>query len=349
MSSSTYNSNDSSLNLSQSGQGIKGQTLSNQMKKDSLHDQNIQTPYDILQSCSIDHTTDYLILGDSCISKLNPHKMNTGTYQYIQKVCVSGVQTADIINWLDTQQIHQTIKKLVVHVGVNDSGNGVIGEQIWSNMLSKLHVIFPNAHITMSSIIPTRTLQQTNVNITKSNVYLQQSCKLFRSVAFVDHTYAFRTQNNAPKQVLYDNFNQKHPSMKGVLVLAKNIKWHGIDLNKLNAPNRYSFNDVKYPPLSSPNMQQQNYGNSLMQQQQNPLNHIGINHQQISEYSSYHPNDSSFQDKHKAFNQQRPNSTTNIKPTFNNGDYQRSALSPEDICKKSEIVSKLNQLLQLLT
>ena len=234
-----------------------------------------ELPLNILKTQKIDSSTDYLIIGDSCINKLNPNKMNTGSYQYVQKICVSGMQTSDLLTWLDSQHVNTTLSKIVVHVGVNDNDNGIIMEHIWSIIISKLQFLFPNAHITMSSIIPTRTIQQTNINITQSNSYLQKSCNLFRCVDFVDHTNAFRTSNNAPKQVLYDNYIQKHPSLKGVRVLAKNIKWYGVDLKKMNESKQQmsmfgnpgsvygNHIDVDGRPMYSP----------IKQPQNNPSNH----------------------------------------------------------------------------
>ena len=190
-----------------------------------------KTPFQVLQTKTIDDNTDYLIIGDSCLSKLNPSKMNTGHYFHVQKINVSGMTTTDIFNWLQNHHPHQKIQKLVVHVGVNDACHSVINQQNWSVLIHCLKCTFPNASITMSSIIPTKTQQQINVNITKSNTNLKQVCLSIQTVAFVDHTYSFRTEANAPKQVMYEN--QKHPSLRGVVIMARNIKWPGIDFKKM--------------------------------------------------------------------------------------------------------------------
>ena len=55
---------------------------------------------------------------------------------------------------------------------------------------------------------------------------------IIRSVVYINHTNTFRTANDAPKQALYQVNSQKHPSMKGVLYLARNIKYPGVDFKK---------------------------------------------------------------------------------------------------------------------
>ena len=59
-------------------------------------------PLNILKTHMIDSSTDYLIIGDSCINKLNPNKMNTGSYLYVQKIFVSGMQSSNLLTWLET-------------------------------------------------------------------------------------------------------------------------------------------------------------------------------------------------------------------------------------------------------
>ena len=324
-----------------------------------------ELPINVLNSHVIDKSTDYLIIGDSCINKLNPTKMNTGSYQYIQKICVSGIQTSDLLFWLESQQFNANILKVVIHVGVNNTD--IISENVWSTIIYKFQSVFPNAHITMSSIIPTRTMQQTNINIAKSNTNLQKSCNLFSSVAFVDHTYAFRTSNFAPKQALYDNFNQKHPSLKGVLVLAKNIKWYGTDMEKWKGnQNQMSTQEIQSAvnkreiAMKSQQMHfNENLPNTTKADQTNQTMLIQEQPRMVQQYTMDHPH----QDQNTSF--QRPmfgtaqeehcllgqsSQTTKVKNYDSKGMIPciPSTSTPENNSDKSEIFNTITNLLQKL-
>ena len=193
----------------------------------------VNNPLNNLHLTNIDDKTDYLILGDSCISKIDPYKMNTNTYEHVQKVCVPGIKALEIYSWAQIQPIRPKITKLVIHAGVNDSDYGIVSQNNWSQLINVLQKIFPYAQIIMSSIIPTRSNQKTNILISQSNSNLNQACKMFKSVLFVNHTSTFRTTNNAPKKALYTENDQKHPSYQGVILLARNIKYPHIDFRQL--------------------------------------------------------------------------------------------------------------------
>ena len=109
---------------------------------------------DYLYLATVDNQTDYLIIGDSCLNKLSPDKMNTGQFNHTQKICISGIRASEIYNWIQTQPIYPNVKKLVIHAGVNDVDQGIICQEMWSNLISVLQTKFPHAHISMSSIIP---------------------------------------------------------------------------------------------------------------------------------------------------------------------------------------------------
>ena len=228
------------------------------------------SPLDALLSTMINDSTDYLLLGDSCLSLIQPHKMNTGYYQYVQKVSVSGITVSDIGKWVEQLPINSNVNKIVLHVGVNDMHTGCLSESVWSNLISLLQFKFPHSHISMSSIIPTKSMKDLNVLINKSNEALSNAC-ITKSVLFIDHTSTFRTANNAPKQALYQQGQQKHPSIKGMLLLARNLKYPGVDFKKFYEDStkfKMDQNNFSLNKQMNPNM----YDTPLQQNQKSSTN-----------------------------------------------------------------------------
>ena len=209
----------------------KGQSHS-QMPHHLLQRNLEKKPIDSLYQMKISDKTDYLLLGDSCLFKLDADKMILeNQYKHPQKICVSGIKASDISVWIQSQPTNQNVKKVIIHAGVNDAQNGIVSQEIWSHLISMFQLKFPNAQIVMSSIIPLKSDKQANTIIKESNMNLCLACSN-ASILFINHTNTFRTANDAPKQTLYQTNSQKHPSIRGMLLLARNLKYPGVDFKQ---------------------------------------------------------------------------------------------------------------------
>ena len=86
--------------------------------------------------------------------------------------------------------------------------------------------MFPAASLIVSSIIPARGRHLMNPAILLSNGNLLSVCNALK-ITFVDNTSTFVAKSNAPQKVLYEDPLQ--PSRKGMLKLARNIKYPGAE------------------------------------------------------------------------------------------------------------------------
>ena len=197
-----------------------------------------RSPAEILSLAELQETTDYLIIGDSVIRSIHPGKMNTGEYSRVQKICVPGMVSTDLIEWLDSQSPKPHVCRVVVHVGVNDCKGEEVSAERWSQLLAKLKNVFPFATILASSILPARGRHLMNPAITTSNQNLQSVCSRL-GIKFVNNRNTFLAKSNAPKKELYAD--PLHPSMKGTLKLARNIKYPDQDFGASNGGNQQEY------------------------------------------------------------------------------------------------------------
>ena len=175
-----------------------------------------------LSEAIISDKTDYLIIGDSVLSYLDPVRMNTGSFTNPQKICVGGLTAADLTTWLQSLHSYASVTRLVIHVGVNDCKGGAISTPKWSNLLSQCKRRFPSAVIIASSILPARGRHPVNQAISQSNFNLEEACRHQQAMC-VPHYTTFVAKSQAPKKALYaDCF---HPSRLGLLKLARNLKY----------------------------------------------------------------------------------------------------------------------------
>ena len=175
-----------------------------------------------LSEAVISDKTDYLIIGDSVLSYLDPVRMNTGSFTNPQKICVGGLTAADLTTWLQSLRPYASITHLVIHVGVNDCKGGAISTPEWSNLLSECKRRFPSAVIIASSILPARGRHPVNQAISQSNFNLEEACRRQQAMC-VPHYTTFVAKSQAPKKALYaDCF---HPNRLGLLKLARNLKY----------------------------------------------------------------------------------------------------------------------------
>ena len=88
--------------------------------------------------------------------------------------------------------------------------------------------MFPAASLIVSSIIPARGRHLMNPAILSSNRNLHSVCDALK-ITFVDNTSTFVAKSNAapPSPDLYED--PLHPSRKGMLKLARNIKYPGAE------------------------------------------------------------------------------------------------------------------------
>ena len=287
-------------------------------------------PLDALLSIKISDNTDYLLIGDSCFSMIQPQKMNTGSYQSVQKVSVSGSKVSDVIQWLNQLPVNKNVKKLVCHVGVNDMVYGFIPESIWSNLISLLQYKFPQSHITMSSIIPTKSMKETNIKIYQSNESLSNACTQ-KAVLFVDHTTTFRTAKNAPKQALYQTHQQKHPSIRGMLLLARNLKYPGVDFKK-----RYEDQMKSYQNAYLSNVQKDNPMFNMQKNASYTNKPNGSNEIMPGQYYNLSPNIPQCTVSSSIQMGQNVNGTTSLDETISNST------------DKNELANKITLLIQEL-
>ena len=180
---------------------------------------------DLLDSQSVKEGSSALLIGDSVLSHLDPKRLALRSYR-LQKVCVSGMTVGDVKRWLTRQPTNDSIRALVIHVGVNDCPAGPVTVDMWTDLIHLCHRVFPHADLGFSSVVPARGTQHINNAIFPTNRNLKKAC-VDCDITFIDNTHSFTALSGAPKQSMYRDVT--HPSLKGTAQLASNIKSTFID------------------------------------------------------------------------------------------------------------------------
>ena len=143
----------------------------------------------------------------------------------VQIITVSGLQTRDLLTWLQSQSVCSQVRLVTIHIGVNDCKSGEVTSRIWDQILDCCGRVFPLAGMQISPIIPARGRLPINRSISFSNANLLDVCRC-RAVTFIDNDSLFRTRRGAPRKALYSLRPKDfiHPSLQGVKALAMNIK-----------------------------------------------------------------------------------------------------------------------------
>ena len=207
-----------------------------------------QSPRDKLISINLDDDdlkkADQILIGDSQVKYINPTKMfkdrSPNAQQYSKRICIPGITAYDVFYWLRTQNIQQGVKLVVIHVGINRCMRGnTILEDHWSRLITQAKKIFPDAHITMSSMIPVGSRHKLHQVIMTSIDYLKTACSKL-DVSFADNTSLFLSRSWAPRcDLLADPF---HPNLQGSIKLSLNMRYHALFKREKN----YSENNNHY-------------------------------------------------------------------------------------------------------
>ena len=209
-----------------------------QDSRTSLPSLDNQLPRDRLNSINLDDDdfkkADQLLIGDSQVKYINPIKMfkdrSPNAQQYSKRICIPGITAYDVFDWLRTQNIQKGVKLVVIHVGINRCMQGkTVLEDHWSRLITQAKKIFPDAHITMSSMIPVGSRHKLHQVIMTSIGYLKSACSKF-DVSFADNTSLFLSRSLAPRcDFLTDPF---HPNLQGSIKLSLSMRYHALLKNE---------------------------------------------------------------------------------------------------------------------
>lgn len=175
---------------------------------------------DVLGKLSVKDWASALLIGDSVLSHLDPKRLALRSYR-LQKICVGGMTVPDLTQWLNHQPVNDSIRGLIIHVGVNDCSAGPVTVEMWTDLIHLCHKVFPNAHLAFSSLVPAKGMHHLNNIIFPTNRNLKKACSDV-DTNFIDQASSFTAISGAPKLSMYKD--STHPSFKGTAQLASNIK-----------------------------------------------------------------------------------------------------------------------------
>ena len=132
-----------------------------------------QSQGDILSSLTITKRARKLLIGDPIIRCVHPRGLNSRICCK-QKLCVPGMKTKDMLQWMEKQDINPNILRAVIHIGLNDCQNE--DNIIWGEIIACAKRIFPQASVSFSSILPVLNNQDLNQIISVTNRRLESSC-----------------------------------------------------------------------------------------------------------------------------------------------------------------------------
>ncbi|KAK7474461.1 hypothetical protein BaRGS_00034283 [Batillaria attramentaria] len=72
----------------------------------------------------------------------------------VQVISVSGLQTTDLVDWLQQQPLSPHVTLVTFHVGVNDCKGREVTSPAWEKVIQCCKRAFPSARIQASSIVP---------------------------------------------------------------------------------------------------------------------------------------------------------------------------------------------------
>ena len=201
---------------------------------DTTKQKSNPTPMEKLNCLNLDdenlRKVDQILIGDSQIKYINPVKMfkdnSPNAEIYSKKICVPGITAYEIYEWLGFQNVQPGVKLVVIHVGANVciKGNTIL-EDHWAKLIRRAKKIFPNAHLTMSSMIPVGSRHHLHQAIMTSIDNLKEACSKL-DVSFAENTNIFLSRNWAPRREFLEN--AFHPNLKGSIKLSLNIRYYSV-------------------------------------------------------------------------------------------------------------------------
>ena len=130
--------------------------------KEAEKDQHAKrSPLEVLSKISVPVTLTMLLIGDSVIQFINPRRMAPQN-ENLQKICVPGVTVIDLCHWLSHAPASHTINHVTLHTRINscpsgpflEADSGPFLEAEWSDLIALCCQVFPQACLSLSSIIP---------------------------------------------------------------------------------------------------------------------------------------------------------------------------------------------------
>ena len=201
----------------QSSAWSSGEQTSSSHRQDRLRK---MSPSEILSQTTVNRRATCLLIGDSVIKGIDQRRMVSAP-DIMQRICIPGATTQDVLRWLSLQLPAPNIKAMVVHIGVNDCPAGPVSERDWKELITRCEEIFPCAAISFSSVVPAKGRHNLNNTIFPTNRNLRQACDVL-GISFIDHVHDFIARSGAPRLAMYHNLI--HPSPKGTARLAANLK-----------------------------------------------------------------------------------------------------------------------------
>ena len=164
---------------------------------------------------NINNDIENIIIGDSLIRNLDEDQSDSKTFV----VGVSGLSIDDCQEWLHSTRHMNSIKKVIMHVGINSCKSKAIVKTQWVNFLKMIIAIFPNSEIIYSAMIPARGRRQKLCN--DSNFTLHEACNQL-NITYIDHTVTFMPKGQF-RSSLYRRKDEIHLSSKGTALLSDKL------------------------------------------------------------------------------------------------------------------------------
>ena len=228
----------------------------------------------------IPNTISTLILGDSIVRGIHDKKMNINDKR-CKVISISGMDKTVLADYLYNTPPNPNITNIIVHVGINDIKRGhVITKSTWKRTIKQLKINFPNATISMSSILPYSENHPTINKITdETNENLELACEELQ-VKIINNDHIFFTANNDLKTGWYRD--PIHPNKRGTSGLAVHYKKH---VSQLTTPKLLESKSEK-GTYSTPIHISSNR-NGFDPYSKATHTHLGTDH--IHKYNSSHP------------------------------------------------------------
>ena len=200
--------------------GNESQRLKNSDSLYSNRNNSRQSPRQIISAHKIPHGVQSLIIGDSVMRDIDHNRVFHSNSS--KRISIPGLALSDLLAWLNSHEVRPGVLEVIIHVGVNSCWRDAVSVNQWEALIKAARRVLPNAHITLSSIMPPpdrSTKLAHHVKCANDNLFI--ACNIWR-IWFVDHSTTFLTARGYPRRDLYWG-DQLHPNKKGSAVITGNL------------------------------------------------------------------------------------------------------------------------------
>ena len=176
-------------------------------------------PSQKLPSLRLPRNTKHVLLGDSNLRKVEKKRLDPSGKTFIKSI--GGLTIQNTVEILNATYPCRYVESVTVHVGTNDVAKGSSDCNISSDtmmMIDKLKIVFPNARIFISGILPQKG--KLLVNIVKLNERLLALCNS-ANVIFIWNKHDFLAKDKFPSHLFVRD--KYHLSQTGLGVLLRGM------------------------------------------------------------------------------------------------------------------------------